>query len=456
MEGWFSGQVASFGSRPRFDPVLSQMGMVALDAALAPARFQEPWRYTDLQALLYAHPARDEPTDSVSPPSGVSELLEERAEADIRLVFIDGALCHERSRMVELSEGGDFIGGAEGLQREKAVMQDRVLALLQQLPERDIFPTDPQSSLGCAKLAALNQVQFEDCAMVCLHPAPADEEAAAAEDATVKVEVTFLSTGSGSGSTAPRLLIDVGCSRRLHLVETHLSLSGDVEDETLSNGVCRVIVAEGADVRHDMLQQRAVTARFVESVTAEVASSGSYQLRVVQSGSRCARVNAVIALEGEGATCELLGAMVAGGSQQLDLHSTIHHSVPSCKSKQEQRNIAGGTAECIFKGSIVVTKEAQQTDSTQLCRSLLLSKKSKVNAMPSLQIQADEVTCSHGASVTELDPKQVFYMASRGLDPKDACRLLLVAFPRDVLGDLKSVAPKAVKRLEEKLYEMAE
>lgn len=462
MEAWFAGQVASFGSRPHFDPVLSQMGMVALDASVAPARFQEPWRYTDLQALLYDHPALDESTASSSSrtieaaPSAMTEVLEDISDADLRLVFIDGALCQDRSRTVALSkDSDDFVGGAEGLRQESAAMQDRVLALLQELPERDIFPTDPRSSLGCAKLAALNQVQFEDCAIVCLHQGSTEEDPPES-GAVVKVAVTFLTTGSGNGSTAPRLLIDAGCNRRLHLVETHVSLHGDSEDVTLSNGMCRVLVAEGADVRHDLLQQRATTARFVESVTAEVATSGSYQLRVVQNGSRCARINAVIALQGEKATCELLGAMAADGSQQLDLHSTIHHSVPSCKSKQEQRNISGGTAECIFKGSIVVTKEAQQTDSEQLCRSLLLSRRAKVNAMPSLQIQADDVTCSHGASVTELDKDQIFYMGSRGLSTEEASRLMLVAFPRDVLGNLKTLAPKAVKRLEEKLATMAE
>eukprot|EP00439_Symbiodinium_sp_Y106_P029948 s2666_g3.t1 len=129
--------------------------------------------------------------------------------------------------------------------------------------------------------------------------------------------------------------------------------------------------------------------------------------------------------------------MLADTKQQLDLHSLIHHSVPSCRSKQQHKNLVGGSAECIFKGTIRVDAEAQQTESSQLVRSLLLTKKSKVKAMPSLQIQADDVSCSHGAALTQLDKDELFYLASRGLDGRDARRLMLAGFPTDLLDGLK-------------------
>jgi len=147
--------------------------------------------------------------------------------------------------------------------------------------------------------------------------------------------------------------------------------------------------------------------------------------------------------------------MLGNGDQQLDLHSLIHHSVPGCESRQQHKNIVGDTAECIFKGSIRVDKLAQQTKSEQICRTLLLTKKAQVKAMPSLQIQADDVTCSHGAAVTELDKDEVFYMKSRGLSPGAARKLLLVAFPQDLLGDLKDSMPKAYERIVDKLVVMA-
>merc|ERR1712061_985207 len=219
----------------------------------------------------------------------------------------------------------------------------------------------------------------------------------------------------------------------------------------MGNGICRALVKEGASVVHDFLQQKAEGARLVESLTAEVDAKASYSLRLVQSGARVARVNVAVALEGGSSSCKVIGTMLANDNQQLDLHSLIHHSVPGCESDQKQKNIVADAAECIFKGSIRVDKAAQQTASDQICRTLLLSKQARVKAMPSLQIQADDVTCSHGAAITELDEDQVFYMRSRGLDPRDAKKLLLVAFPQDLLGDLSKAEPKAYQRAVDKL-----
>ncbi|CAE7546099.1 ABCI7, partial [Symbiodinium sp. CCMP2456] len=231
-----------------------------------------------------------------------------------------------------------------------------------------------------------------------------------------RMDIVFATTGARA--TAPRVVLDVGPGSKLKVLETHLSLSES--DEALSNGLCRVVAGEGAEVRHEVIQQKADGARWVQSVMAEVAEGASYSLRSVQSGSRAARLNAAVALAGEKSFGELTGVMLADTKQQLDLHSLIHHSVPFCRSKQQHKNLVGGSAECIFKGTIRVDAEAQQTESSQLVRSLLLTKKSKVKAMPSLQIQADDVTCSHGAALTQLDKDELFYLASRGLDGRDA------------------------------------
>jgi len=239
----------------------------------------------------------------------------------------------------------------------------------------------------------------------------------------------------------------------LRLVESHLSL-GPV-DAALANGLCRVLAAEGAEVEHEMLQQRAEPAKHVASVTAEVAAGASYRLRAVHSGAKVARLNAAVLLQGEAASCELQGATLAGGTQQLGLYSLIHHIAPGCRSNQLQKHVAGGQAECIFRGRIRVDKKAQQTDSSQLCRSLLLQKQAKVKVMPSLQIQADDVSCSHGAAVTELDADELFYMASRGLSIEQARKLLLVAFPQDVVAGLRKSAPRAYERLLKKLQSLA-
>lgn len=431
-----------------FDEALSERGVTTLGGLASPAKNQEPWRYTDLDALLYAERPLIEPPSDETLREALDQLLEEKQDGVLRLVFIDGVFSSDFS-FLETDGKSCFVGGREALRLQSTDMASRVNELLQPLPEVDMLKSNARDAMGCAKLAALNQATFKDCACVCIPSGDRLEDHAA----PLAAEVVFISTGSSSSVCSPRILIDVGRNQRLRVAESHLSL--DPRDAQLSNGVCRVLLAEGAEVAHDLLQQRGEGARFVQSLTAEVAEGAAYTLRVVQTGSGTARLNAAVLLTGEASSCDVSAAMIACDKQQLDLHSLIRHSVPGCKSKQQHKNVVADGAECIFKGSIAVNKEAQQTKSSQICRSLLLSKKAKVKAMPSLQIRADDVTCSHGAAVTELDEKQVFYMASRGLNDSEARSLLLTAFPQDLLTGLQKSSPKAYQRILKKLQALA-
>lgn len=447
VDRWVESQVIKAEGRGKFDEALSRQAKTLLEEVPTPARNQEPWRYTNIAALFeedVAAPRTPPPADVLA---AVASLIEESTEDAIRLVFVDGILDDRFSR--QSSGDGSFIGGGTSLRSQSAQTQERIGELLRSLPELDIFLSNARDSLGCAKLAAVNQILFEDCALVCC---PEDVGVSGLQP-PLQVEVTFISTGARSCSS-PRLVIDAQKNSRLHIIESHLSLNAS--ETSLSNGICRVVLAEGAQVDHDFLQQKAEGARFVHSLTAELGAEARYHLRLVQSGARIARVNAAMVLAGESSSCKVSGIMLANQQQQLALHSLIHHVAPGCRSEQPHKNIVTGMAECIFKGSIRVDKEAQKTDSSQLCRSLLLTKKAAVKAMPSLQIQADDVTCSHGAAVTELDENQEFYMRSRGLDPGAARKLLLVAFPQDLLGNLGKSVPKAYQRLLDKLVLMAE
>lgn len=430
-EKWFEEQVEQ-----RSSSKLAERGLAVLKDLEAPKRNQEPFRYTDLDALLYS--VAPSAGSEVNLASTLPELLED-GEA-YRMVFVDGELHSGHS---QLPSKEALVGGQEAFETWSDAAQTHFNALMEQLPEVDVFQTNKRDMLGCGKLAALNQAVFRDVAYVSLPEAANEPE--------MTLEMVFVSTGACS---APRMLVNVGAGRKLKVIETHVSLDGN--DTALCNGLCRVLAAEDAEVQHEVLQQQSESSRFVQSIIAEVSSGGRYQLRAVQSGARAARLNVAVALQGEKSSCELKAVMLADDKQQLDLHSLIHHSVPSCRSKQEHKNLVGRSAECIFKGMIKVDAEAQETESSQLVRSLLLTKKSKVKAMPSLQIQADEVQCSHGAALTQLDPQELFYLASRGLDASNARRLMLSGFPTDLLEGLKELAPKAHARVMKKLSSMAE
>lgn len=456
VDRWFHSQASQQEDRQKFDMSLSKEGLVALADAPSPMRDQEPWRYTDLQALLYRAPVpnvRSAVQDEASLCAAVAPLLEEH-EDTLRLVFVDGVFIPGLSREAHGS-AQMFVGGGHAMQTCSKAMRERISSLLEEIPEVHLFKSNLRDSMGCAKLAALNQALFQDCACVCSTSSSAYVDDSPSEAEVLDfIEVVFVTTGWSASCSSPRLLIDVGKHKKLRVVESHVSLSS--LDTSLSNGLTRVVLAEGAALEHFLIQQRAEGSRHVESMTAEVAANAEYKLRLLQAGGQSSRVNLAVDLAGEKGASQVAAAMVAGSGQQLDLHSLIHHAVPSCESRQQHKNIVSGNGECIFKGSIKVDKVAQQTDSSQICRSLLLSKKARVKAMPSLQIQADDVACSHGAAVTELDNNQVFYMASRGLSFGEARRLLLMGFPQDVLGELSSVAPKAYERLVDKLIMAAE
>jgi Fe-S cluster assembly protein SufD len=119
--------------------------------------------------------------------------------------------------------------------------------------------------------------------------------------------------------------------------------------------------------------------------------------------------------------------------QSLDLHSSISHLAPSATSRQKQRNVIGERGEAIFKGRIRIPQQAQLTDSDQQCRTIMLGERARVVAMPTLEISADNVVCSHGASVADLDENSMFYLSARGIDRKEARKLLLKGFVFDLL-----------------------
>lgn len=464
VDEWFQHQAKKPAARRKFDAGLAESGLALLEQATTPARDQEPWRHTNL-AALFQDEARCEGSELVgaSPAAGVSdeavlEVLEEHPEDAPRLVFVDGALRPTLSCFAGGGVGQLLVCEARGLRWGDAAAWARVLELLRPLPEVDLFATKQRDSLGCAKPAALNQASFEDCALVCF---PAAEDWGTGRDdegaAPARVHVVFVTTAAGAAAvSSPRLLVDLGAGRSVHLVETHVSV-GDGDDAGLSNCVTRVLLGEASELRHEVLQQKADTARFVQSITGEVPADARYSLRVVQTGCCVSRVNACLGISGEGARCELTGVSAAARRrQQLDLHSLIHHTAPGGSSSQQQKNIAAASSECVFRGSIRVDRQAQQTESSQLCRSLLLSKTARAKVMPSMVIRADDVKCSHGAVVLQLDQKDAFYLSSRGLSESESRRLLLSGFPQDLLAGLADVAPKAARRFNDRIAVISE
>jgi Fe-S cluster assembly protein SufD len=228
----------------------------------------------------------------------------------------------------------------------------------------------------------------------------------------------------------PRLLVVAEPNAEATLVETYL---GDSGATYFTNAVTEVALGEGARLRHLRLQLEGDLAFHIASLAVQQERGSTYDSHVVSFGSRLARLDLRLVLEGPGAEAALDGLFVASGEQHLDHHTLVDHRAERGTSRQQYRGILAGRARTVFDGLVRVRPGAQATNAQQEIRHLLLSEGALAHAKPSLEIEADQVRVSHGATVGELDPDPLFYLRSRGIDEAVARSMLVQAFAEAVL-----------------------
>ncbi len=246
-------------------------------------------------------------------------------------------------------------------------------------------------------------------------------------------------------SVHPRHRIVLGAGARLSVLDLSVG-RGDY----LNNPVLDVAVAEGGHLIHAKLQTEDPVARHLAVVHAEVAGDASYDSFTLTLGAALARHEVHARLTAEGGIVHVNGAQLLDGRQVADLTSVITHAAPACNSRQTVKNVLAGHARGVFQGKILVERVAQKTDGYQMNQALLLSDSAEIDAKPELEIYADDVRCSHGATVGALDAEQLFYLRSRGVAGDEARAILVKAFLHDaveLMGDepLRAVLDRAVE-----------
>ena len=264
----------------------------------------------------------------------------------------------------------------------------------------------------------LNTARFEDGAVILV---PKNLKVA------LPLHLLFITKAEAPLAVFPRLLVILERGAELELVEEHHG-----EGPYLSCPVVEVHVAEGAILRHERVQRESPEAYHLGTLRAEVGRGGQYHSRTLSFGARLSRQQPWVRLA-EGAEASLDGLALLEGTQVADTHSFLHHAEPGASSHQLHKCIVDGKARAIFNGQILVAKGAQGTDAQQQSRNLLLSEAARVDTKPQLEIYADDVKCSHGAAVGQLDPEELFYLQSRGMNADDARNLLTYGFAADVL-----------------------
>ena len=291
------------------------------------------------------------------------------------------------------------------------------------------------SAVESSHFAALNSARFKDGVWVHVD-----------SDLKGAIHLVHLAARSSAPSISyPRVLITTEANSALCLVETHL---GAPEGKAhLTNAAVEVLVSDNASVEHIVVHEDA--AFHVSRVDVRQAKNSRYRSKVITFGGRLLRTDTCVMLEGPGAECELSGAYHAQGDDHVDHHTRVEHRSAQCTSRQNYRGVLDDRSTAVFDGIVIVHRDAQKTEAHQENRNLLLSDKANVHTKPHLEIDADDVICSHGATVGSLDEEQLFYMRARGIPEKMARALLTYAFLKSIVDTIADSTLRT--RLEEAL-----
>ena len=271
---------------------------------------------------------------------------------------------------------------------------------------------------------ALNTALFEDGAFLFV-PAKLVVE--------TPVHVLHVATAPGAVSH-PRALFFANEDSQVRIVESFVGLGAE---SYFSNAVTEVVVGQHAVVDHYRVQRESLQASHIGSLHVRMERSANFSSHSIALGGALTRNDVFAVLDGEGGECTLNGLYVADGRRLVDNHTTIDHAKPHCDSHEVYKGILAGRAQGVFNGKILVRPDAQKTDAKQTNRALLLSDQAQINTKPQLEIFADDVKCTHGAAVGQLDDDAIFYLRSRGLDLAQARTILIQAFAGDILGRIR-------------------
>lgn len=244
------------------------------------------------------------------------------------------------------------------------------------------------------------------------------------------LHIVFLNDGDDK-SSHPVLAINISAGAEITMLEHHMG-----EGSGLSLPVLASHVGEGAVFNHGRIQVEGEARHHLGQAVHTIAKHAVYRGVSVQTGSALSRTENHIAMAGEEADATLTTFYLARRDQVMDVTTQINHDMPSCTSMQIVRGVLDDTAKGIFQGKVKVAPDAQKTDGNQMSRALLLSRKCEADAKPELEIYADDVACSHGATVGEIDDAQLFYLLSRGIGVEEARQILIEAFLDDAIGEI--------------------
>jgi Fe-S cluster assembly protein SufD len=401
-----------------------------------PTTKQEEWRFTNVSPIA-ERPFR------VSADGGEGLRKEHiaafrfAASGAAEIVFVNGRFAPHLSSPHQVAPGVTVRSLAETL----ATDPDRLSPYLTQYAAFENRP-----------FAALNTAFVADGAFIDI-----------ARDAVLEgpLHVLFITAPTGDeegGLSLPRVLVLARRNSQARLVESYASVEGSAESRVgdaqgttgavsrplrpsgqprFTNAVTEILLEDGAVLDHYRVQREAPTAYHVSATNVRLSHGSTFSSHAFTFGGGLVRNEINAHLAGEGGDCTLNGLYVADGSRLVDNQTFIDHARPHCGSREVYKGVLAGHARAVFNGKILVRPDAQKTDAKQTNKTLLLSNDAQINTKPQLEIYANDVKCTHGATVGQLDADALFYLRARGIDKRDAEQMLVRAFAADITGRVR-------------------
>lgn len=386
-----------------------------------PTRRVEEWKYTDVSPIL-----NKKFSLSIADKQGdVEAILSSAKISDLdchQLVFINGHFSKTHSCADELPEDVSIVNLKEAISK----------------PDSDIGEyLNKYHHHEKNGFVALNTTLITDGAVIWI-----------GKNVEFKkpVNLIFVSTGSNNTASNIRNLIVAGINSQVDVIETYAGIDSF---DYFTNTVTEVYLEDGANLNHYKIQEEGDSGYHVGNLFVSQQQNSAFNSYQVSIGGKLVRSDLDINLSGTNAQATLYGLYMAEDSQHVDHHTTVNHISPNTRSNETYRGVLGDKARGVFNGKIIVHKDAQKTEAHLSNANLLLSSEAEVDTKPELEIYADDVKCSHGATIGRLDDTMLYYLRTRAIAKDVARSLLTFAFAEDVIEKINY--PQICKRLQKKV-----
>lgn len=383
---------------------LRKIGLTLLKNTKLPSKKDESWRFTPLEQLFDLKFSEVIPEEN---DNFISNFFIEKTHA--RIVFINGIFSPKFSSL-KANSNDFYLKTFSELTTEK---QKKISKLIGK----------GESGINGGFFPILNMACLDEIAVLFFSPYLELE---------TPVQIIFAASKTKQPICINQKIIVLGEKfSKGNVIQQHISSD---EAQCLDNSATHILLEEGSTLNYVLSNQISQKSSMISSVHADLQNNSSFNFSSASIGGFWSRINLGIDMNGTGSTCNILGMTVATNEQISDIHSRISHNYPNSNSSQLHKNLVSGKASVVFAGKVQVHNGAYETNSDQLCKTLLLSPTSKVDSMPILEINNENVKCTHGSTVSDLDDEQIFYFQSRGISIEKARFLLTFGFVKEMMN----------------------